>query len=186
MIDLISRITIGRLSLIPVFVFVGTVLACEQNSVNVNQSAEPVYRQAENFTFYTSMDMYAELQNHRSDEKSEPFEILDVNRTEKDGLKYLEIKIVHKICEPDPRIIWNGSVADSWPPQVFLFVQLLTNHECEIEDEKEEKTEIFSLDLYDFISDEFTVENAVFRVLNASKTQNDNDHSDKPVSSEAN
>lgn len=176
----------GKLSLIPAIVFAGTVLACEQNSVNVNQSAEPVYRQAENFTFYTSMEMYAELQNHPSDEKSEPFEILDVDRTEKDGLEYLEIKIVHKICEPDSRIIWNGSVADSWPPQVFLFVQLLTNHECENENKKEEKTEIFTLDLFDFIGDEFTVENAVFRVLNASKIRNDNDHGDEPVSSNGN
>lgn len=166
----------------PLFIMV-FLAGCEQDGVSVNDP-DPFRQQADNYTIYTSEGMYQDLQQKRSDEVSEEFEIAEVTRIEEDGHFYLEIEIVHQACDPDPRIVWDGAVADSYPPQVYLFVQLLAGDECPDGATPEEKTEILSLDLLDLVNDEFTAEHAIFHVLNASNEQDSNDYSDEPDSSE--
>ena len=96
------------------------------------------------------------------------FEIVEVKRTEENGVKYLQIKIVHHACDPDPNIVWNGRILESHPPQVFLVIQLLAAGSCPDGETTEEQTEIFLVDLYDLLGDEYSVEHAVFTVRNAS------------------
>jgi hypothetical protein len=160
------------------------ITGCGTDGLDSNAGGDVAHKTGENFTFYTDDNMFSYLEQNRSGEVSEDFEITGVQRIEEDGRKYLHIEIAHQTCHPDTKIIWNGTVADSHPPQVFLFVQLLASGECTDEDNPDERKEILRLDLYDLIGDEYIAENAIFSVANASTVHDNNDHSDEPVSSD--
>lgn len=162
------------------FLIAAFLWGCEQDALSTQ---DPLIQQAGNYTLYTSRDMYQELRENRSGEVSKDFKIDNVTRMEKGSNSYLEIEIIHQVCAPEPRIIWNGTVAESHPPQVYLFVQLLSGEECMDGADPEVKTEIFSLDLLDLVKEESTAKSAIFHVMNASKDDGRNDHSDEPVSS---
>lgn len=166
-----------KLIFIATFFITAFLLGCDRDRVSTSDPG-----QGGDFIIYNSEGMYQDLQENRSGEVSEDFEIVDVTRIEEDGNLYLEIEIIHQACDPDPRIVWDGTVAESYPPQVYLFVQLLAGDECPDGATPEEKTEMLSLDLLDLVNDEFTAEHAIFHVLNASNKQDSNDYSDEPDS----
>ncbi|MEX0773977.1 MAG: hypothetical protein WEB89_03290 [Balneolales bacterium] len=167
--------------LITAFLVAGLMTGCKQNPASSNEEDASI--QGDNYTLFTSENRFGALQENRSDEVSEPFELVDVIRTDENGLNYLQIKITHQTCYPEPQIIWNGAVAESAPPQVFLFVQLQAEDKCPAGEEADKKTEVFKLNLHGLLGDEYTAKNAVIKVLNASNAHEDNDHYDEPVSS---
>lgn len=171
------------LFIIIAFFIAAGLAACEQDGLSSGDPS-PRLQQSGNVTIYTSRSMYQDLREKRAGGVSENFEIKDVKRTREGDRTYLEIEIIHQTCGPSPRVVWDGAVAESYPPQVYLFIQLLAGDECPDGKVPEEKTDIVSLDLVDLLQDEWTAENATFHVLNASKKQDTNDHSDEPVSSE--
>lgn len=164
-----------------IFVLAALLSSCSDNPSGSNVNDITLQFQGDNYTFITSQAMYKELQENNSDELSEEFTILDVNRIDIDGGLFLEIEIEHQICEPDKKIIWNGDVADSHPPQVFLFLKLLPEGTCTEGENVGRKNEILLLDIDDFIKDEYTAKNAIFSVTNASTKETVN--GDEPVSS---
>lgn len=152
---------------------------CEQGGISSNDSAFTQVK-GSNYTVFISKEMYHDLLLKRSAEVSDDFIITNVKRVEKENNFYLEIEISHQVCSPDLRIIWDGTVAESHPVQVYLFIQLAGGNECP---DEEIKTDLLSLDLLDLLGDKAIAEQAIIHVLNASNREGGNDYSDVPVSS---
>mgnify|MGYP006892257836 FL=1 len=166
--------------------FAGAVLfmGCKQSVVNSDEADNPpAPMQGENFSFYSSSDMYEELREKGKKGKSgigDAFEITDVWRTEEDDKKYLHIEVTHnKACDERFQVVWNGAVAESYPLQTWLLVKL-DAEDCP--NLNSVTSDTLSLDLYKFLGDEryLADENMIFHVYNVSSDQDVN--YDEPVS----
>src|SRR5690606_7772548 len=84
----------------------------------------------------------------------------------------LNVEVQHPTeCTGDFDFFWDGSVAYSYPPQVYL---VLTHDEsCEGSDFTESTT--LTLDLEDFLDDTELAQNATVHVINGSLEYSSND-----------
>ncbi len=160
-----------------------SLFGCGQDGLGTDDP-EPHRYEGENYTLFISEALFQNLLENRSEEISESLEIIDVRRNKENGTHYLEIEIAHQSCDPEPSIVWDGAVADSYPPQVFIFVQLDPKESgCTDDVSSEVQKLVLSLNLNEMLQDEFTIEKAIFRVSNASRDNEENDYMDEPVSS---
>lgn len=149
--------------LIPFLMLSLVAFACK------DEAANEVDRRPVNGVLLTNSDeAYDEAAKRRSQsEYSARFEIEEVSRN---GTS-LNIKVSHAhACQGDFEVIWDGSVMESYPMQIRLFVKF--NAVCD------EGPHIMMLDiktlevdLMQLIGDEELINESVFHVSNASSVQ---------------
>lgn len=153
---------------------------CKQNGVSSDEfNNPPASVEGENFSLYISSTMYDEAREKRSDDHySDPFEITGVWRGEGQSNNYLNVEVEHKkTCSDRFEVIWDGRVAESAPPQLYLMIRLAA---WDCDDLDEFSTDTLSLDLYEITDNLSLVKEAIFRVSNASSRQDINH--DEPAS----
>ena len=141
----------------------------------------PFMLQKENYVFLKNSNYYLEVQKKRSPEYSDPFEIEDVQRIDKE--MHIEGSYATGCASNNFEIVWDGIVMESYPPQTRLFVKR-TAEECSKSDEREHRVLIVDLEeiFVKLRQGDPNLHDAIFIVSNASKRPSTN-NADIPVTS---
>src|SRR5690554_176158 len=140
----------------------------------------PFTLQKENYTFLKNSNYYLEVQKNRSPEYSDPFEIEDVQRIDKE--MHIEVSFPAGCASNNFEIIWDGVVMESYPPQTRLFVKRTAGN-CNKSDEREHRVLVIDLEeiFVKLRQGDPNLQDAIFIVSNASKRP-DTGNADMPVS----
>lgn len=121
-----------------------------------------------------------EVQKNRSPEYSDPFEVEDVQRIDKE--MHIEVSFPAGCAFNNFEIIWDGVVMESYPPQTRLFVKRIAGN-CNKSDEREHRVLVIDLEeiFVKLRQGDPNLQDAIFIVSNASKRP-DTGNADMPVS----
>ena len=142
---------------------------------NDMEAMEP--RQAEKFIFYGNQEKYRNAISARVNDPGNPFTIKKVQalkNTSPHGHDILEITVSHyRGCSQDFEMIWDGTIMESFPEQVNMFLHL--KGACQ--DDQELVETVLLLDIDEFIGRADLVDRATFHILNGSEASSENDQS---------
>ena len=131
----------------------------------------------ENFTFYTSQELYNQAMGKRLTDTGNSFTIKSVVSTKDDpstGHDLLKITVSHPgSCDGKFEFIWDGAIMESYPEQINIFLRLPGS--CPDGDQITET--VLHLDLDEFIGQPDLVDRAVFHIVNGSVSSGDEDMS---------
>ncbi len=141
----------------------------------------PFTLEKENYTFLKNSNYYLEAQKNRSPEYSDPFEIVGVQRVDKE--MHIEVSYPAGCASNNFEIIWDGLVMESSPPQTRLFVKR-TAENCNKSGEAEHRVLVIDLEeiFVKLRQGDPNLQDAIFIVSNASKRP-DTSNADIPVTS---
>jgi len=129
----------------------------------------------ENFTFYSDKDLFEQSFLRRSVGGNNEFSIVKVDAV-KDYFSNGDDALVvttsrSTVCEGDFKVIWDGSVMESYPRRINLFLQW--NGTCNGSTSPSE--DVLVLNINELIGDNALSENSVFSVINGSVSHHGND-----------
>lgn len=155
------------------------LFSCD-NDTEIKDSS-PFTLQKENYTFLKNETYYLEVQKNRSPEYSDPFEIEDVQRVDKE--MHIEVSYPAGCASNNFEIIWDGVVMESSPPQTRLFLKRAAE-DCSKSDKREYRVLVVDLEeiFVKLRKGDPNLQDAIFIVSNASKRP-DTSNADVPVAS---
>ncbi|HEY9487497.1 MAG TPA: hypothetical protein VIQ51_04155 [Chryseosolibacter sp.] len=132
----------------------------------------------ENFTFYTSRELYNQAMGERITDTGNAFIIKSAESMRDDpskgGHDLLKITVSHpRSCDGKFEFIWDGAIMESYPEQINIFLRLPGS--CPDDDQITET--VLHLDLDEFIGQPDLVDRAVFHIVNGSVSSGDEDMS---------
>lgn len=151
------------------FIIWSAVLAgCESESSGPSASE---LKNGDNFVFWKDKGKYQQALVDKAKGNGAPFTITEVALVDSQS-KILRVTTKHPSdCDGKFEFIWNGSVALSYPPQVYLALKY--DGECNSTEQTASTTLL--LDLDEFMGRPDIPDNSIFHVINGSVTDSSND-----------